>query len=132
MKLVFSREKFILIDDVLRGNKNLSKSIENSAKQAEKNKEEINKNRIDIKYDIGDLILIKNENCSKLDERFRGPFEVLEVYENSLKVINENSKEERVNIKRVSPFKKGEDVMVDVTYLKQNNFKRNINSKLSK
>ncbi|ORD99344.1 hypothetical protein A0H76_1004 [Hepatospora eriocheir] len=86
MKLVFSREKFTIIDNVLKGNKNLTKSIENSAKQAEKNKEEINKNRIDIKYNFGDLILIINENCSKLDERFRGPFEVLEVYENSLKV----------------------------------------------
>lgn len=115
MKLIFNREKFNLKVKQPEKSEMLLKAIESAKNQALKNKERTNAKRIDIEFNVGDLVLIRVENPSKFDEKFRGPYEVVNVFSNSVEIVNESDKKEIVNIKRVLPFKKGEDVMVNET-----------------
>ena len=85
------------------------KRIENKARESE---EKTNKNRKQIEYEVGQFVFIKNPTPkNKLEKKYFGPFEILEIFGNSLGVRKEHGIFERVNLKRCIPFKGEEDVM---------------------
>ncbi len=53
----------------------------------------------------------KTKMKEKLDERFNGPFEILIVGKNSVK-LKIKEKGAWFNIKNIKPFKRGDDVVV--------------------
>ncbi|ORE00507.1 hypothetical protein A0H76_439 [Hepatospora eriocheir] len=65
----------------------------------------LNNKRLKYNYATGDLVLLRNYlNKGKLEPNFLGPYEVVEVSTNTIKIRKEGKVEE-VNIKRVNPLK---------------------------
>lgn len=110
MKLVLNREKF----DLLKGNidtnltETVRRSIEKTEIKSDKNLEKTNSGRIEYCYRKGDQVLIKPEKnmTGKYEEKFYGPYEVIEIShsKNSLYIKKEKGVE-KINIKRVKPFR---------------------------
>jgi hypothetical protein len=65
-----------------------------------------NQQRREYHYRVGDSVLVKMPNPSKLDERAVGPFPIVQVYTNGSVDIQRNPHvTERVNIRRLLPYK---------------------------
>lgn len=64
----------------------------------------LNNKRLKYNYATGDLVLLRNYlNKGKFEPNFLGPYEVVEVSTNTIKIRKEGKVEE-VNIKRVNPL----------------------------
>lgn len=75
---------------------------EKSAKETLKR----NKKRKYFKYEKGGLVYKKNNSQDKVDDRWKGPFEIVEVNGNVLQIM-ENGKITKQNIKNLRPAEKG-------------------------
>ena len=67
-----------------------------------------NSKRIDYNYMVGDWIMIRKDTykiLSKMDERFVGPFQIMQVHVNGTVTIRKRRNVlERINIRRIKPF----------------------------
>ena len=69
------------------------------------NKDHLNKNRIDHIYKINDKCLIFNyKKNSKLDPNFLGQFQIIEVYTNRVKLIDDDKNTMVFNVKNIKPY----------------------------
>ena len=82
----------------------LSKRFKSNAALAAKAK------RIEHTYKVKDLVLVKNQRISKTSPRFLGPYEIVNVYNNNTVRLLKENKCERVNIRKLKPFKERQDV----------------------
>ena len=66
----------------------------------------INSKRYSYDYQVGERVLKRKYEYAKLDERWEGPFEVLQVHVNGNVTIQlRDGVSERINIRRVKPYK---------------------------
>ena len=77
---------------------------ENLLKSKQLRKTKYDKNVNQVRYEKGDLILLKNETASKLDTLYTGPFIVIEDEEPNVKILK-NNKTEIVHKNRTKLFK---------------------------
>ena len=100
--LVFRRDMFVdipLIGDLLAIQQHRQLIIDENLRRQ-------NQRRREYHYRIGDSVLVKVPNPSKLDERALGPFPIVQVYTNGTVDIQRNPHvTERVNIRRLLPYK---------------------------
>lgn len=65
-----------------------------------------NKNRVEYDYKIGDFVLISDKDIKrKLDCPTKGPYKINEVHSNGTLLIQRGAVEERINIRRCTPYK---------------------------
>ena len=71
-----------------------------------------NKKRRPYVFQPGDKVLVKHSLTTKTSPRFTGPFTVSEVTDNNtlLIILNDGSLD-RINIRKVKPFREGQDVV---------------------
>ena len=101
--LVFHRDMFIDLplhaDLVTIRDKRQQLIDENLRRQNAKRKE--------FRYEVGQEVLIKNVNPSKLEPRAHGPYVIQRVYQNGTIEVSRNANVlERINIRRVVPFRR--------------------------
>ena len=66
----------------------------------------MNKGRVDYKYKVGDLVKVKLEGPSKLEQRFKGPFKITQVFTNGTVELQIGPDLHRVyNIRKIAPMK---------------------------
>ena len=73
--------------------------------------EKMNKSRIPHEYNPGDLVLVRKvarELTSKLDGAQDGLFKILEVHTNNTLTIDKHGLLERINLRRIIPWKKAQ------------------------
>jgi Fructose-1-phosphate kinase and related fructose-6-phosphate kinase (PfkB) len=69
------------------------------------NTEKENNKRINYEYTIGQQILIQTDNPAKLQPRYHGPYEILQVHNNGTVTIRRNANTiQQINIRRIKPF----------------------------
>ena len=74
-------------------------------KQVDQSNKEENKNRIDFDYRIGTkVVLIKDGILRKAEDKNIGPYLITEVFSNGTVRIQRGTINERINIRRLSPF----------------------------
>ena len=74
-------------------------------KQVDQSNKEENKNRIDFDYRVGTkVVLIKDGILRKAEDKNIGPYLITEVFSNGTVRIQRGTINERVNIRRLSPF----------------------------
>jgi hypothetical protein len=65
-----------------------------------------NKNRVDHDYKIGDKVLLYRDGIlRKAESPTEGPYNIIEVYSNGTVKIQRGIVQERLNIRRIKPFK---------------------------
>jgi hypothetical protein len=64
-----------------------------------------NASRIRHEYNMGDMVLITNIGKCKLDMPHQGPYPVTQVYTNGTLEVRRGAIYERLNIRRVTPFR---------------------------
>jgi hypothetical protein len=64
-----------------------------------------NASRIRHEYNVGDMVLITNVGKRKLDMPHQGPYPVTQVYTNGTLEVRRGAVYERLNIRRVTPFR---------------------------
>jgi hypothetical protein len=100
--LVFRRDMFVdvpLIGDLLTIQQHRQHIIDENLRRQ-------NQRRREYHYRLGDSVLVKAINPSKLDERAVGPFPIAQVYTNGTVDIQRNPHvTERINIRRLVPYK---------------------------
>lgn len=84
----------------------MSRAIRMSSKLSSLNLERINEKRLEYKYQIGDLVYQRQRINRKQDLIWMGPFEVIEVVKDNVK-LNKNNCIQLVNIKNIRPSSKG-------------------------
>ncbi|KAH9102798.1 hypothetical protein AeMF1_020706 [Aphanomyces euteiches] len=72
---------------------------------AHQNNARENKNRISHDYHTKDLVLLQSTNKRKHAQRHLGPYEIVKVHDNGNVTIDKNGYYERVNIRRILPYK---------------------------
>ncbi|KAF0742327.1 hypothetical protein Ae201684P_008280 [Aphanomyces euteiches] len=72
---------------------------------AHQNNARENKNRISHDYHTKDFVLLQSTNKRKHAQRHLGPFEIVKVHDNGNVTIDKNGYYERVNIRRILPYK---------------------------
>jgi hypothetical protein len=75
------------------------------AKRAAKDRDSRNRTRITYTFKPGDQVCIKNPFPDKLDARWPGPYKVTSVSEKGYLLVEKNKRIQRVNQKRIKPFK---------------------------
>ena len=74
----------------------------------DKNNDKENAKRIDYNYHVGEWILIRKDTyktLSKLEERYLGPYQVVQVHVNGTLTIRKRTNVlERINIRRIKPY----------------------------
>ncbi len=102
------------LDLIQRSRNLLAQAVKNSAFANQERMEKINQSRQqNFVYKPGDLIVLRQLNPLKTDPYYLGPYEVIEVATNTLKIKEEN-RISTVNLKRVKPFLKGQNVVTSV------------------
>lgn len=69
-------------------------------KEKEKQKEQYDRNIKDMKINVGDLVLVRNEVGHKLDNRYLGPFMVKEILENNNSILEDKIKNKTLKINK--------------------------------
>jgi len=65
-----------------------------------------NKKRWNYDYQVGQKVLIKNKGQRKMEALTEGPFSIVQLYTNGTVALRRrNNVLERINIRRLSPFK---------------------------
>jgi hypothetical protein len=65
-----------------------------------------NKNRVEYDYKIGDKVLLYRDGIlRKAESPTEGPYNIIEVYTNGTVKIQRGIVQERLNIRRIKPFK---------------------------
>jgi hypothetical protein len=94
---------------------NIQLKLNDSLQMKKKNECKRNKKRIKLKYSQGMNVMIKKHNPDKIEDKWKGPCEIVEVssFGNRIKTF-EGNKIGWHNIKNVRPFlcRKGVDVSV--------------------
>ncbi|KAG0442295.1 Retrovirus-related Pol polyprotein from transposon [Dictyocoela muelleri] len=88
--------------------------IQEKAKyKCEEYKNYVNKKRRDIKYEIGDKILIKNNTQNKIESKWKGPYEIKSISTSGNNLFVEmDNKIVRVSIKNCRNIGRGENVVL--------------------
>lgn len=73
-------------------------------KEILKNNRRENSKRIPYDYVPGDKVLVSDKEGPKLSEQQKGPFEVLEVFDNGTLRVQKDSFTEVINIRRLLPY----------------------------
>jgi Reverse transcriptase (RNA-dependent DNA polymerase)./Integrase core domain. len=69
------------------------------------NNERENKKRTNYQYEVGQHILIKIDDPTKLQARFQGPYQILQINNNGTIIIRKNDNTtQTINIRRIRPF----------------------------
>ena len=102
-QLVFGRDMLFDIDFTA----DWHKIYDRKQQIINKNNLRENKNRIDFDYQIGDKVTKKNDYLKinkKADLANKGPYRVVEVFNNGTVTIRRNNVEEIINIRRIDPY----------------------------
>ena len=84
----------------------LERLCQRKQKQINANNRKENSKRIDHDYRVGDkVLLLKDGVLRKLKCPTEGPYEIIEVYSNGTVRIQHGLVQERLNIRRIKPFK---------------------------
>ncbi|KAG0420322.1 Transposon Tf2-9 polyprotein, partial [Dictyocoela roeselum] len=93
-------------------NINKDKILDKLKLQRRSYKKYLEKNRIPVKYVVGDMILIKNNAQDKMKSKWIGPFNVTRVSQSGNNIyVETKNKIMRVSVKNCRPYKRGEDVV---------------------
>ena len=83
--------------DAIRGRK--QQQIDNNIKHS-------NKTRIDYNYQVGDMVKLRVYDPSKLQERFKGPYRITQVFTNgTVHLLTKPGITTTVNIRKIEPYK---------------------------
>ena len=102
--MVFNRDMFLDIQlladlDSIQGRKQ---------QQIDENIKHSNKKRIDYNYRIGDMVKLQVYNPSKLQEKFKGPYRITQVFTNGTVHLQiKPGIATPINIRKIEPYKKG-------------------------
>lgn len=80
-------------------------------RQAEiiRNNNSENKGRLEHQYQVGEKVLLQKPGIlRKLSTPREGPYEIVQVYDNGTVQIQRNAVREKVNIRRIIPFRNQE------------------------
>jgi hypothetical protein len=64
-----------------------------------------NKKRLKHNYNVNDMVLLERHDARKYESPYLGPFKITEVYTNGTVTIKKGAVYERVNIRRLVPFR---------------------------
>ena len=107
--LVFNRDMFL--DIPLLAN---LEAIRNRRQQLiDQNLIRLNRIRIDYNYTIGDQVMVKTYDPTKLQERFHGPYNIVRVYTNGTVRLQRNPTTTEVfNIRKLTPYRGVEEANI--------------------
>ena len=64
-----------------------------------------NKKRLKHNYNVNDMVLLERHDAREYESPYLGPFKITEVYTNGTVTIKKGAVYERVNIRRLVPFR---------------------------
>ena len=89
--------QFLVDLELIRGRR--QQKIDDNTKQN-------NNKRIDYNYQIGDLVKLKVDDPAKLEERFKGPYRINQVFTNgTISMQTKPGIDTRINIRKIEPYR---------------------------
>ena len=83
--------------DAIRGQKQ---------QQIDRNIKHSNNKRIDYNYQVGDMVKLRVYDPSKLQERFKGPYRITQVFTNgTVHLLTKPGITTPINIRKIEPYK---------------------------
>ncbi|KII65927.1 Transposon Tf2-9 polyprotein [Thelohanellus kitauei] len=110
---------YAYLDPLKRQVNKLEEAKQRTLHNIQANEDKVNESRnCTYKYKVNSKVYVRSTNTGKLDPRYEGPFQVLDVKDNRL-FLKVGNREEWVNIKRIKPYLEdgGEDVVPCTTML---------------
>ncbi|KAF9762935.1 hypothetical protein NGRA_1655 [Nosema granulosis] len=100
------------MNSLIKKNINFNELKERKRNIATKDLANRNRNRVGYSYKKYQLVLVKDPTPDKLDERWQGPYAITRARNRrNYVVIETETGQVRVNIKRIKPFKRGKHVV---------------------